>query len=116
MAGRWTGCISPIERGESSSPIGSRTSPGRPTLGSDNRVVAGNWWTPADSGKPLVSISTEFAEWLGLRLGDQLTFDIAGETVTRGSRASARSNGTAFSPTFSSCSRRECWMTRRALI
>ena len=53
-----------------------------PTLGADNRVVAGRWWTPADDGQPLASISTEFEQWLGLRLGDRLTFDIAGETVT----------------------------------
>jgi len=52
------------------------------TLGSDNRVVAGRWWTPADYGQPLVSISTEFEQWLGLRLGRSLTFDIAGETFT----------------------------------
>ena len=51
-------------------------------LGADNRVVAGRWWTPADDGQPLVSISTEFQQWLGLRLGDPLTFDIAGETFT----------------------------------
>ena len=51
-------------------------------LGADNRVVAGRWWTPADNGQPLVSISTEFQQWLGLRLGERLTFDIAGETFT----------------------------------
>ncbi|MDE2448581.1 MAG: FtsX-like permease family protein [Gammaproteobacteria bacterium] len=51
-------------------------------LGADNRVVAGRWWTPADDGQPLVSISTEFQQWLGLRLGDPLTFDIAGEPFT----------------------------------
>ena len=52
------------------------------TLGADNRVVAGRWWTPADDGQPLVSISTEFERWLGLRVGERLTFDIAGETFT----------------------------------
>jgi putative ABC transport system permease protein len=52
------------------------------TLGADNRVVAGHWWTAADHGQPLVSISTEFEQWLGLRLGDNLTFDIAGESFT----------------------------------
>ncbi|MGH8296741.1 MAG: ABC transporter permease, partial [Steroidobacteraceae bacterium] len=52
------------------------------TVGAGNRVVAGRWWTPADYGQPLVSISTEFERWLGLRLGDRLTFDIAGETFT----------------------------------
>lgn len=49
-------------------------------LGADNRVVAGRWWTPEDRGKPLVSISTELEESLGVHLGDRLTFDIAGET------------------------------------
>src|SRR5487761_837760 len=50
------------------------------TLGAGNQVVAGRWWTPADHGQPLVSVSTEFQRWLGLRLGARLTFDIAGET------------------------------------
>jgi putative ABC transport system permease protein len=51
-------------------------------LGDDNRVVAGNWWSQADIGKPLVSLSTEIQQSLGLRLGDELTFDIAGESFT----------------------------------
>jgi len=51
-------------------------------LGADNRVVAGRWWTQADNGQPLVSVSTEFQQWLGLRLGEPLTFDIAGESFT----------------------------------
>ena len=49
-------------------------------LGPDNRIIAGRWWTAADAGKPLVSLATEFQESLGLKLGDRLTFDIAGET------------------------------------
>ncbi len=49
-------------------------------LGADNRVVAGRWWTQADFGKPLVSVSTEFEESLGVHVGDHLTFDIAGES------------------------------------
>ena len=48
-------------------------------LGSDNRIVAGNWFTAADVGKPLVSIATEFEESLGVHVGDRLTFDVAGE-------------------------------------
>jgi putative ABC transport system permease protein len=50
-------------------------------LGPDNRVVSGQWWRAEDKGKPLVSIATEFQESMGLKLGDKLTFDIAGETV-----------------------------------
>jgi putative ABC transport system permease protein len=48
--------------------------------GDDNRVVAGDWWRAADYGKPLVSLSTEMQDTLGVNVGDSLTFDIAGES------------------------------------
>ncbi len=47
----------------------------------DNKIVAGRWWTERDAGRPLVSVATDFQEELGLRLGDRLTFDVAGETL-----------------------------------
>ncbi len=50
----------------------------------DNQLIAGNWWTPADYGKPLVSISSEYQEALQLKLGDKLSFDVAGENTDRG--------------------------------
>ena len=34
---------------------------------------------PEDHGKPLVSLATEFQESLGLKIGDRLAFDMAGE-------------------------------------
>jgi putative ABC transport system permease protein len=49
-------------------------------LGPDNRIVAGRWWTAEDFGKPLVSLASEFQESLKVRVGDRLTFDIAGES------------------------------------
>jgi len=48
-------------------------------LGADNRLVSGQWWSPSDYGKPLVSLATEFQDSLGVQVGDELTFDIAGE-------------------------------------
>jgi putative ABC transport system permease protein len=48
----------------------------------DNQLIAGRWWTTADFGKPLVSISTEYQEALHLKLGDKLSFDVAGEPLT----------------------------------
>jgi putative ABC transport system permease protein len=51
------------------------------TLIDDNQLIAGHWWTPQDYGKPLVSISSEYQDTLGLKLGDRLTFDVAGETL-----------------------------------
>ena len=50
-------------------------------LPADNKVIAGSWWQDADPKKPEVSIASEFQEELGLNLGDQLSFDVAGETV-----------------------------------
>jgi putative ABC transport system permease protein len=50
-------------------------------LGSDNRIIAGRWFTPTDVGKPLVSLASEFQEALGVKVGDHLTFDVAGETL-----------------------------------
>ncbi len=47
----------------------------------DNQLVAGHWWTPADYGKALVSISTEYQEALHLNLGDRIRFDVAGEAL-----------------------------------
>jgi putative ABC transport system permease protein len=48
----------------------------------DNQLVAGRWWASEDLGKPLVSVSSEYQEALGLKLGDRLSFDIAGEPLT----------------------------------
>jgi putative ABC transport system permease protein len=50
-------------------------------LGDDNRVSAGRWWNADDAGKPLVSVAEGFAESLGLKLGDRLGFDVAGESL-----------------------------------
>ncbi len=50
-------------------------------LGDDNRITEGHWWTESDLGKPLVSLASEFQASLGLKLGDRLTFDVAGERI-----------------------------------
>jgi putative ABC transport system permease protein len=49
-------------------------------LTADNHIVAGRWWGKRDHGKALVSLSVEYRDWLGLKLGDRLRFDVAGET------------------------------------
>jgi len=50
-------------------------------LQDDNRVVEGNWWDEG-SEPGQVSVEQDFAEDLGIELGDELTFDVAGETLT----------------------------------
>ena len=70
------------------------------TLGGDNRIVAGRWWTHAQFGKPLVSVATEFEHWLGLRLGEELTFDIAGKTLTARIASVRKVEWDSFKPNF----------------
>jgi putative ABC transport system permease protein len=48
----------------------------------NNTIVAGEWWREGDDGGPRVSVEIELAEALGLKLGDKLTYDVAGEIVT----------------------------------
>ncbi len=47
----------------------------------DNQLIEGRWWSAADRGRALVSISSEYQEALHLKPGDRLRFDIAGETL-----------------------------------
>jgi putative ABC transport system permease protein len=46
----------------------------------DNTLVAGQWWQPGNS-EAMVSLEDDYAEDLGLSIGDVLTFDIAGESL-----------------------------------
>ncbi len=50
-------------------------------LQSDNRIVTGQWWTAQSGSDPQVSVEVELAQSLALKLGDVLTYDVAGETV-----------------------------------
>jgi len=45
---------------------------------SDNKLVAGRWWKAAEHGKPYLSLEQDLAKTLGIRLGDTLSFDVAG--------------------------------------
>ena len=47
-------------------------------LPSDNAVLAGRWWTPADRGAGLLSVEQGIAARLGVKLGDRMTYDVAG--------------------------------------
>jgi len=50
-------------------------------LQSDNKIVAGSWWSAANLSQPQVSVEIEVARALGLKIGDELTYDVAGETI-----------------------------------
>jgi putative ABC transport system permease protein len=48
---------------------------------SDNRLVAGSWFTPEQSGVPMFSVEEGIAQTLDIHLGDRLTYDIGGERL-----------------------------------
>jgi putative ABC transport system permease protein len=50
-----------------------------PDLPRENRVVEGEWY---DNAKPEASVEQGLAKTLGLKLGDIMTFDIAGQKVS----------------------------------
>jgi len=45
----------------------------------DNRLVQGQWFEPGESG---FSVELDLAKQLGIALGDQLTFDVAGQKLS----------------------------------
>jgi putative ABC transport system permease protein len=47
-----------------------------------SHLVDGVWWPPNYSGPPEVSVSREVAGALGLKIGDELTFNIVGRDLT----------------------------------
>ena len=47
----------------------------------DNQLVAGRWWQGDESGKPMLSLEQGLADNLKLKLGDTLTYDIAGSKL-----------------------------------
>lgn len=70
------------------------------TLPEDNQLIAGKWWTADEIGKPFVSVSSEYQEALGLALGDALTFDVAGETLTARVASVRKVRWDSFRPNF----------------
>lgn len=54
----------------------------RSVLPPASRLVEGAWWPSDYSGPALVSLHQNLRQGLGLKLGDQVSFDIFGDTVT----------------------------------
>lgn len=46
-----------------------------------NRVLAGSWWNPGDA-TPQLSIEQDMLDQMGLKLGDRLTYTLAGDEIT----------------------------------
>ena len=48
----------------------------------DNKLLQGRWWRADESAAPLVSLELDIAQALNVKLGDTLTYDIAGSKIT----------------------------------
>ena len=47
-----------------------------------NTLTAGHWWQGEEAQQPLVSLEEDFAMSIGAKLGDTLSFDLAGTPLT----------------------------------
>ncbi|MEX2468814.1 MAG: FtsX-like permease family protein [Pseudohongiellaceae bacterium] len=47
----------------------------------ENQITAGQWWG-ADAEPGYVSVEEEYADWLDLELGDVLSFEVNGQTIS----------------------------------
>ncbi|MBV9508805.1 MAG: hypothetical protein JO303_00820, partial [Caulobacteraceae bacterium] len=52
------------------------------TVPSGSKVVAGEWWPADHHGEPLVSFDREMADGLGLKVGDTVTVNVLGRSLT----------------------------------
>ncbi len=51
-------------------------------LSRDNQIVDGDWWNEDDMNKAVISMEEGIAETLGIHLGDELTYEVAGSRFT----------------------------------
>jgi putative ABC transport system permease protein len=68
------------------------------TLAPDNELLAGRWWQPGDP--PHLSIEEELLEEIGLSIGDELTYSVAGESVSVTIGSVRRVHWDSFRPNF----------------
>ena len=69
-------------------------------LPSGNQITAGSWWDEADTQGLGVSLEAELASSLGIALGDQLTFNLAGREITRQVSSLRTVDWDSFQPNF----------------
>jgi putative ABC transport system permease protein len=68
-------------------------------FGDDNRTTAGRVWSGRPAS-PELSVEEEFAQRLGWKIGDRITFDIAGEPFTGRITSLREVNWESFKPNF----------------
>ena len=66
----------------------------------NNKIIDGTWWEENYDGSPLVSIEESAADDMGVKIGDDLTFLIAGEKITAKISSIREVDWNSFSPNF----------------
>jgi putative ABC transport system permease protein len=69
-------------------------------MSSSNELIEGEWWSIDYAGDPLVSLEEEAAMELGVGLGDQLDFLVAGQNISLTVSSIRRVNWDSFQPNF----------------
>jgi putative ABC transport system permease protein len=70
------------------------------TLSDSNEILEGEWWPEDYAGPPLVSIEEEIALETGLKIGDRLRFEVAGQELDAEIASVRRINWDSFQPNF----------------
>lgn len=69
-------------------------------LKTDNRIVAGHWWSSPSPEQPQFSVEMDIAAKLGIQLGDVLTFQIVDQTIKAPVTSLRAINWDSFNPNF----------------
>ena len=70
------------------------------SLSSSNEIIEGEWWPVDYDGVPLVSMEEEAAVEMGVGLGDQLDFLVAGQEIALKISSIRKINWDSFQPNF----------------
>ncbi len=68
-------------------------------LGPDNEIVTGQWWDNGDA-TPQLSLEEQLREAIGLKIGDEITYAIGGESFTVKLANTRRVHWESFRPNF----------------
>ncbi len=66
----------------------------------DNRILSGSWWQQSQQNEALFSVEHDLAKTLGIALGDQLTFNLAGTLINARVSSLRQVKWDSFQPNF----------------
>jgi putative ABC transport system permease protein len=69
------------------------------TMQTANKLIEGEWWQPGTETSE-VSVEQDFGQEMGLKLGDEVTFDVAGEPISANVTSFRTVEWDSFQPNF----------------